>query len=95
MAASHAHQVFRDRRLGYLKAKHPKLTMDPGRTPHWVFSAHPLDQITQAAIDLRPPCPISRFPTPEHFETSTVPAQNGLRLDYLGRTEEARPELGH
>jgi hypothetical protein len=69
--------------------------MDPGRTPPWVFSAHPLDQITQAAIDLRPPCPFSRFPTPEHLEVSATPTQDGLRLNYLGRTEKARPELGH
>jgi hypothetical protein len=32
--------------------------MDPGRTPLRVFPVHPLDQITQAPIDLRPPCPI-------------------------------------
>jgi hypothetical protein len=54
-----------------------------------------LDQVTQAAIDLRPPCSISRFPTPKHLEASAMPPQDGLRLNYLGRTEKARPELGY
>src|SRR4029450_6693213 len=89
------HHVFRDRRLGHLKAKHQKLAMDPGCTPQRVFPAHPPDQITQAAINLRPPCPLSRFPTPEDFEASTMPTQNGLRLHHLDRTNKARPEPGH
>jgi hypothetical protein len=66
--------------------------MDPGCAPQRVFSAHPLDQIAQAAINLWPPYPISGFPTPEHFETSAMPSQDGLRLNHLGRTKKARPE---
>jgi len=58
--------------------------MDPGYTPTWVFPVHPPDQITQAAIDLRPPCPISQFPMPEDFEASAMPTQDGLRLNHLG-----------
>ena len=69
--------------------------MDPGRAPQPVFLAHPLDEITQAPIDLGTPCPISRFPPPEHFKTSAMPTQDGLRLYHLGRTKQARPELGH
>jgi hypothetical protein len=69
--------------------------MDSGRAPQRVFPAHPPDQITQATIDLRPPCPISGFPTPEDFEASAMPTQNGLRLHHLGRTNKARPEPGH
>src|SRR5450759_2278252 len=83
--------IFRDRRLGHLKTKHQKLAVDPGSAPQWVFLAHPLDQITQATIDLRPPYPISRFPTPEGFETSAMPPQDSLRLNHLGRTKQARP----
>jgi hypothetical protein len=30
-----------------------------------------------------------------HLEASAMPPQNGLRLNYLGRTEKARPELGY
>ena len=49
----------------------------------------------QTTIDLRPPCPISGFPTPEDFEASAMPTQNGLRLHHLDRTNKARPEPGH
>src|ERR1019366_8576598 len=83
-------RIFRDRRLGHLKTKHQKLAMDPGSAPQWVFLAHPLDQITQATINLRPPCPISRFPTPKDFEASAMPPQDGLRLNPLGRNIAAR-----
>jgi len=81
--------------LGNFEAEHQKLAMDPGSAPQRVFPAHPLDQIPQAAIDLWPPYPISGFPTPEHFETSAMPLQDGLRLNYLGRTKKGRPEPSH
>src|ERR1035437_977141 len=86
------HHVFRDRRLGHLKAKHQKLAMDPGCAPQRVFPAHPPNQITQASIDPRPPCPIARFPTPEDFEVGAMPSQDGLRLNHLGHSEQVRPE---
>ena len=35
------------------------------------------------------------FPAPERGETRTMPAKNGLRLNDLRRTEQARPEPGH
>jgi hypothetical protein len=79
--------VFRNRRLGDFEPEHQKLTMDPGCAPQRVFSAHPLDQIPQATIDLWPPYPISGFPTPERFKTSAMPPQDGLRLDQLGCTQ--------
>ena len=44
---------------------------------------------------LRRPCPISGFPTPEHFEASAMPPQNGLRSHHLDRTNKAWPEPGH
>ena len=69
--------------------------MDPGCAPQRVFPAHPPDQIPQAAIDLWPPCPISGFPAPEHFETSAMPSQDGLRLNHLSRINKARPELSY
>ncbi len=69
--------------------------MNSGCAPPWVFPAHPLDHITQAAIDLRPPCPILRFPTSIRFEASAMPPQDGPRLNHLGRTKKARPELDH
>jgi hypothetical protein len=90
-----SHHVFRDRRLGDREPEHQELAMDPGCAPQRVFPTHPLDQITQATINLGTPCPISRFPTPKHLEASAMPPQDGLRLNYLGRTEKARPELGY
>jgi hypothetical protein len=52
-----------------------------------------LDEITQATIDLRAPCP--GFPTPESFEARAMPPKDGLRLNHLGRAEQAWPEPGH
>jgi len=69
--------------------------MDPGRAPLRVFLAHPLNEITQATIDLRPPCPLSGFPTPEGCEASAMPPKDGLRLNHLGHAKQARPEPGH
>ena len=69
--------------------------MDPGRAPLLVFLAHPSNEITQATIDLRAPCPLSGFPAPEGCEARAVPPKDGLRLNHLGRAEQARPEPGH
>jgi len=69
--------------------------MDPGSAPLRVFLAHPLNEITQATIDLRAPCPISRFPAPEGFEARAMPPQDRLRLNHVGHTEQARPEPRH
>ena len=66
--------------------------MDPGCAPQRVFPAHPLDQIPQATINLWSPCPVSGFPTSEDFEASAMPPQDGLRLNYLGHAQQARPE---
>ena len=87
--------IFGDRRLGHLKAMHPKLAVDPGCAPKWVFPAHPPDPISQATINSRPPCPMARFPTPKHFETSAMPTQDGPRLKHLHRTKQARPKPRH
>ena len=69
--------------------------MDPGRAPQRIFPAHSPDQITQASVNPRPPCPIARLPAPEHSKSSAVPSQNRLRLNYPDRTKQARPEPGH
>jgi hypothetical protein len=69
--------------------------MDLRRTPKWVFPTHPPDQISQTTINPRPPCPMTRFPTPKHSETSAMPTQDGLRLNHLHRTKKARPKPRH
>src|SRR5262249_21702990 len=62
----------------------------PRCSPPRVFLAHPSDQIAQLSIDLWPPCPLPRFPTPERRETRTMPAKDGLRLNDLRRSELIR-----
>jgi len=42
-----------------------------------------------------PPCPIAGFPAPERLEARAVPPKDAIRLNNAGRTEQARPELGH
>lgn len=69
--------------------------MDPGRALLRVFPAHLLNEIVQATIDLRSPCPISRFPVPECFEARAMPPKDSLRLDHLGHAKQARPEPCH
>src|SRR5215831_1080667 len=69
--------------------------MDARCAPLRVLAAHPSDQITQAPIDLGPPCSPPRFPTPERREARTMPAKDGLRLNDLCRTQQARPKPGH
>ncbi len=69
--------------------------MDPGRAPLRVFLAHPSNEITQATIDLRAPCPLSGFPAPESFPARAMPPKDRLRLNDLGRADQARPEPSH
>jgi hypothetical protein len=47
--------------------------MDPERSPERIFPAHPLDQITQDAINPRPPYLILGFLTSEDFDASAMP----------------------
>jgi len=47
--------------------------MDQRCAPERVFLAYPPDEITQTAIDLGPPYPIPRFPSPEGLKASPMP----------------------
>src|SRR5262249_33818432 len=88
------HHVFRYGRLGDLKPEHQQLAMNSRCSPPRVFPAHPSNEIAQLSIDLWPPCPLTRFPTPERRKTRTMPAKDSLRLNDVRRTEQARPEPG-
>src|SRR5450759_1121075 len=92
---ANSHHVFRDRRLGDFEPELEQFAVDTRRAPKRILHAHPLDQITQAPIDLGTPCPISRPPPPKHLEASAMPPQDGLRLKHVSRITQARPELGH
>src|SRR5262249_61485641 len=63
------HHVFRHRRLGDFKPEHQQLAMNSRCSPLWVFPAHPSNEIAQLSIDLWPPCPLTRCPTPERRKT--------------------------
>jgi hypothetical protein len=69
--------------------------MDPRRSPVWVFPAHPSDKLTQAPIDLWPPCLLSRLPAPKRLEARAMPPQDSLRLNNLHRTKQPWPQSGH
>src|SRR5450756_2495396 len=56
--------VFGDARLGDFKPKLEQFTMNTRRSPKRVLDAHPPDQRMQVRINLRPPSPWARFPTP-------------------------------
>src|SRR5271165_5853446 len=92
--APSADHVLRHRRPGELKPKLEQFTMDAGSAPQRVLSAHPSDQITQLAINPRPPCPLSRFPAPVTPEARPMPPQDRRRFNDLGHTEQARPQPG-
>jgi hypothetical protein len=51
--------------------------VDPGCAPQRVLPIHPLDQFANLAIDLWPPCPVSRFPNANlgriEFSVGTAP----------------------
>jgi hypothetical protein len=65
---------------------------------HRVLSGTPrerADETTQGKIDPWPPRPLSRLPAPEFLEARAVPPRDGLRLNDLGRAEQARLQPGH
>jgi len=90
-----SHHVFGDCRLGNFEPEHQELAMNSGRAPQRILSTHPLDEITKATIDLRPPCPISGFPAPLSREVRAMPPQNRLRLNHPGQIDQVRPEPGY
>ena len=73
--------VFGDRGLANVDSKFEKLAMDPGRAPEGIGQAHVADQLAYFERDLWPAAARSRFPSPEQTKTSTMPPDDGLRLD--------------
>ena len=55
--------------------------MDTRRAPQRVLDAHPPNQRSQVRLDLRPPSPWARFPTPVAAKAGTMPAHEGLGPD--------------
>ena len=76
--------------IGRLRTRASAVRHGSGMRPTVGFPCSFAGSDPQATINLRPP-----YQTPEHLEPSTMPPQDSLRLNHLGHTEEARPELGY
>jgi hypothetical protein len=55
--------------------------MDAWRAPNRVLNAHPPDQYAEVRLNLRPPSPRARLPTPIAAKAGTMPPHEGLRTD--------------
>jgi hypothetical protein len=55
--------------------------MDTRHSPKRVLDAHPPDQRTEVGLNLRPPSPWARFPTPIVAKSGPTPPHQCLRLD--------------
>ena len=55
--------------------------MNTRRSPKRVLDAHPPDQRAEVCLDLRPPSPWARFPTPIVAKAGTMPPHERLRLN--------------
>jgi len=73
--------VFCDARLCDLKPELEQFAVDARRAPKRILDAHPPDQRAEVRLDLRPPSPRVRHPTPVITETGTMPPHECLRLD--------------
>jgi len=71
---SPSQHVFRNRRLGDIKAELEQLAVNPRRAPKRIFLAH-----TAHEINPGPAAWIVRFPTPPGAKTHPVPANDCLR----------------
>src|SRR5262245_29558807 len=83
--------VLGNRRLGDFESEHQKLTVNPGGAPQRILLAHPLNEFAQAAIDPWSPRPPPRFPSPKGPEARTMPTQDRLGLNHVGRAKKAGP----
>ena len=61
----------------------PSLSNSPwiGRSPKRVLDAHPPDQRAKVRLDLRPPSPWARFPTPITAKAGPMPPHERPRLN--------------
>src|SRR5262249_26107892 len=78
-----------------LKPELEQFTMDARGTPQWVLRAHPLDEFAQLTANSGPSRPPARFPAPIGPKPCAMPAQDRVRLNDAGQTEQAWPEPGH
>src|SRR5450631_3900888 len=73
--------VLGDARLRDLKPELEQFAVDAWRAPKRVLNTHPPDQYAELRLDLRPPSPRTRPPTPVATKAGTMPLHEGLRTD--------------
>ena len=73
--------VLGDARLRDLKPELEQFSVDARRAPERVIDAHPPDQRAEVRLDLRPPSPCARLPTPVAAEARPMPTHERLGLD--------------
>ena len=73
--------VLTDRRLTNVNAEFEEFSMHPGSAPQRVGEAHGADQLADFERHLRSAVATPRLPSPERTKTSTMPADNSLRLN--------------
>jgi len=76
---SPSQHVFRNRRLGDIKAELEQLAVNPRRAPKRIFLAHTAHEISGFLINPGPAAWIVRFPAPPGAKTHPVPANDCLR----------------
>src|ERR1035437_4346494 len=80
--------------LRNVEAKHPQFTVNPRRTPGWVFGNHAEDEVAQflAYASSSHACSMPREPRPIQLEACPVPANHCLRLHEEQRPLPSRPK---
>src|ERR1019366_1935482 len=73
--------VLGDARLRDIKPELQQFAVDTRRTPKRILHAHLPEQRAEVRLDLRPPSPAPRLPTPVAAKAGTMPPHERLRLD--------------
>src|SRR6478736_4464246 len=80
--------VLGNRSLADIDAELEELSMDARSAPERICQAHLADQLPNFEGHLGPAGSSLRLPAPEGAESSTMPADNGLRLDDRDRIQD-------
>jgi hypothetical protein len=85
--------VLGDARLRDFKPKFEQLAVDARRSPKRVFHAHPPDQRPQVRINLGPPSPGARLPTPVTAKAGPMPPHERLLDDREDLQDRRKPAI--
>src|SRR5882757_11126575 len=82
--------VLGDARLRDLKPKLEQFPVDAWRSPKRILDAHPPDQHAQLGLNLWPPSPGARLPTPTTAKAGLMPTHEGVGPDDRENLEDRR-----